>query len=412
MGPLAKRASVVLAVLLIAGWMVTRLFDADRLRPQVQAAIEQALHRSVAIKGKVEYKWLTGAGLQAADVEIAEDPRLGLEPMAYVTLLEATPRWSALLRGRIEFTSLRLVEPSVNVMRAAGGQLNIQPFLEGLFAARDVQAELPAIEVRGGRLNFTEGIRKSIVYLAATDLDLRPVESRGFQIALSTQIARTDRAPMGYGNFTAQGRLRFLPEAEPELDLTLDLERTAPADFMLLFQGTRGDMSGRISARTKLTGPLSRLSLNGRLDLEGFQRWNIPGWSPGALTLYFAGEADLRGQAVHLATVADRKPALPVKVRFRSIQTFSNPRWGLVAAIENLPSAAIADAAKLTGVRLPEELVPSTIAEGAIGISSSEPTLRGGLRFLDGERESKRFLLPEAPPEPAAPSRRSGRLRE
>jgi hypothetical protein len=396
-----KRILAVFALLLGALWLVTLLFDADRLRPRVQVALEQALHRRVAVKGKVEYKWLTGAGLQAADVEIAEDPSLGLEPMAYVALLEATPRWPALLRGRIEFSSLRLVEPSLNVLRTAGGQLNIQPFLEGLFAARDVQANLPEIEVRGGRLNFTQGIRKSIVYLTATDLDLRPVESRGFQIALATQIARTDRAPMGYGSFTAQGRLRFLPEAEPELDLTLDLERTAPADFMLLFQGTRGDIGGRISARTKLAGPLSRLSLNGRLDLEGFQRWNIPGWSPGALTLFFAGEADLRGQSVQLATVADRKPALPVKVRFRSVQMFSRPRWGLVAAIDNLPAAALSDAAKLAGIRLPEELPVSSTAEGAIGISASEPTLRGGLRFLDATGEVKRFLLPQLMPEAA-----------
>jgi hypothetical protein len=394
-----KRLLPALAVFGLLLWGATRVFEAERLRPRVQESLEQALNRKVEVNGKLEYKWLTGPGFEVADVVIHEDPRLGLEPLAYVDSLEATPRWRALLRGRIEFSTLRLNAPSVNLMRGENGEMNFRPFLEGLLGARDFRQQLPVIEVRRGRVNFKQEHVKSVLYLTDADLDLRPAEAGGFNIALGTEIARTDRAPAGYGSFSGQGYIRLLAEREPEVDITIDLDRSALGDFLLLFHPRRLDVGGRISARARLAGPLSSLKVDGRVDLEDFQRWNLPGLRPGALTLFYRGQVDLAGQQLRIDSVRDSRNALPVNLRLRARDFFSQARWGAVVAAERLPLAVIADFARATGFRPLEADRVSGAASGALGISSRDAALRGGFVFAGEGFEGEFRIVPgEAQP--------------
>jgi hypothetical protein len=389
--------ALVLAALMV--WGATRIFEAERLRPRVQDSLERALHRKVEVNGKLEYKWLTGPGFEVSDVVIHEDPRLGLEPLAYVGSLEATPRWWPLLRGRIEFSTLRLNAPSVNLMRTESGDMNFRPFLEGLFGARDFREELPAIEVRRGRVNFKQEHVKSVLYLTGADLDLRPVETGGFNISLGTEIARTDRSPAGYGSFSGQGFIRLLAEREPEMDLTIDLDRSALGDFLLLFHPRRLDVGGRISARARIAGPLSALKVDGRVDLEDFQRWSIPGFRPGAITVFYRGELDLAGQQLKIDSVRDSRNALPVNLRVRARDFFSKARWGAVAAAEDLPLAVVADFARATGFRALEAERVAGAASGALGISSRDAALRGGFVFAGEGFEGEFRVVPgEAQP--------------
>ncbi len=398
-----KRTLIALTALALLVWGATRFFKAERLREQVKSSLEASLHRRVEINGPLDYKWLTGPGFEVIDVVIHDDPRLGLEPLAYVNSVEATPRWFALLTGKMAFSTIRLVEPSVNLLRAESGELNIQPFLTELFGARETGNDLPEIKVRGGRINFKQGHRKHVLYFTNTDLELWPTETSGFNIRILTDAARTDRQPLGYGSFSAHGRLRFLPQSEPELDMTLDLDRNSLADVLVLFEGRRPDISGRISARTKLIGPLSKLKLDGRLDLEGFQRWNIPGLKPGAMTLYYTGEADLTRQTIRLGSVVSDKAGLPMRLRFRATQAFSNPRWALVVTAAELPAAVFTDVSKVTGFALPEGFPAAGAAAGGLGISSSVPHLRGGFLLTGPDQKDYRIEMDTPPAALPAP---------
>ncbi len=388
-----RRVVTVLVLLTVLGWVLTKLFDPERWRTRARQSLELALGRRVEINGPIAYEWLTGPALAIDDVVIHEDPRLGQEPLAYVTTLEATPKWLALVRGDVEFSSLLLVEPSLNVMRAESGELNVQPFLEGLYRARSAGGDLPEIKVRGGRLNFKQGARKAVAYLAETDLDLRPNGTGGFYLRLATAAARTDRPPGAYGSFSASGQLRLREQAEPEVDITLDLDRSSLSDVLILPLGRRVEISGRVSARTKLAGPLSQVKVDGRLDLEGFQRWSLPGLKPGALTIYYRGDADLVHQTIRLATVADPKTAFPVRARFRAEQAFSRPRWALIAGVEELPLAAAQDAARVLGLQLPEDLPVEGSAAGAVGVSGTRPQLEGGFLIEAAAEEQVEVLV-------------------
>ncbi len=391
---------LLIAALALAGiaWGASKLFEAERMRPWVRASLEQSLRRRVEINGGMDYLWLSGRGpgWEINDVVIHEDDRLGREPIAYVTTLEATPDWMSLLRDRVAFSTLTLVEPSLNLMLTAQGEVNIQPFLAGLLSVRDSGGPLPLIRVRAGRVNFKRDLDKLGFYLTGTDLDLRPTESNGFNISLSTEAARTDRPPMGYGSFSAQGRLRFLPEREPELDLTLDLDRSALADVLVLFEGRRGDLSGRVSARTRIAGPLSRLEWNGRIDLEGFQRWNLPGFQPGALTLFYRGRSDLGHGNLQLDSVRDPKASLPVQARLRVADAFSRPRWGLVISAQDLPLAVLTDGLRAIGFRMGTDADIVGTATGAVGISAAWPVASGSFAFHgDGFSGEYRLLREE-----------------
>lgn len=398
-----RRVLFVLAALVAAAFAISAFFDPDRLRPQIRSSLERSLRRNVDLNGTVEFDWLPSPRLTITDVVIHDDASMGLEPLAYVTALNAAPQWLSLLAGRVEFSSLTLDEPSVNVRRTDNGGLNVAPFLTGLTAARDVRANLPEIRVRDGRLNFVQGLRKSVYYLTALDMTLRPVESSGFQVSVATEVARTDRPPTGYGAFTAQGRLRLLVDSEPEIDLTLDLERSPLADVLLLFEGRRSNLTGRISSRAKVTGPLSALRLDGRVDLEGFQRWRLPGIRNELLTLFYAGEASLTKQSLRIQTVAGpNKTPTPMQVRLRAAQAFSQPRWGVVAAVEAIPVVAVKELAGALGLKLDERFESFETATGAVGASSSEPEPRGGFLFAKPETRDEILLVPDERDKPAS----------
>jgi uncharacterized protein involved in outer membrane biogenesis len=111
-----KRALLVaVAALLGAAWYVPRI-SADRYRDRVHAGLEKALGRQVEI-GEVRFRLLPTPALTIANVTIGEDPKIGAEPIAYVTTLLAVPRITSLFRGPLEFASVDLQDASLNLTR-------------------------------------------------------------------------------------------------------------------------------------------------------------------------------------------------------------------------------------------------------------------------------------------------------
>src|SRR5580704_15406344 len=90
-----------LLALLFAAFYVPRI-SADNYRERAKTALEKALGRKVEI-GKVRFRLLPSPALTISDVIIGEDPGIGAEPAAYVTTLQAVPRFTALFGGPLEF---------------------------------------------------------------------------------------------------------------------------------------------------------------------------------------------------------------------------------------------------------------------------------------------------------------------
>ena len=100
-----------IAAALLAPWV-----RADRFRGRIESALEEALSRKVALTGPVRFQLWPGPGFSAENVVIHDDPAMGIEPLAYVGTLSIAVRPSALWHRRLEVATLRLSEPSVNLV--------------------------------------------------------------------------------------------------------------------------------------------------------------------------------------------------------------------------------------------------------------------------------------------------------
>ena len=126
---------------------VAPFINATRFSASIKGALEESLGRQVKFD-KVYYRVLPVPGFSLEDVTIAEDPRYGLEPFSYMTGLEARLRIDKLLTGRIRFASLRLIDPSLNIVKREDGTWNVVEFVERMSAPRAMPLNLvPAIQV-------------------------------------------------------------------------------------------------------------------------------------------------------------------------------------------------------------------------------------------------------------------------
>src|SRR5277367_4515413 len=111
-----RRSLLIALLIVVALGLAAPFLRADRFRPRIQAALEAALNRPVHI-GAVHLNLFTGPGFTVDDVLIDDDPAAGSEPFAHVESMQARIRWTSLFSGNVDFSSLRLDAPSVNVVK-------------------------------------------------------------------------------------------------------------------------------------------------------------------------------------------------------------------------------------------------------------------------------------------------------
>lgn len=394
-----KIAAIVVAALALGYWGIKRYFGADRFRETVRTSLGRALQRQVDINGQVNYRLFASPGFSAEDVVIHDDPAFGQEPLAYVTSVAASLDVLALLRGHVEFSSVILDEPSVNVVRNAAGQLNVEPFLKQLLRGRGKDSPLPTIEVAGGRINFKAGLQKSVFYLSSVDLSMTPMsDAAGYRVDLAYEASRTDRPAQGFGSFTANGRAWFPERGDPILDIQFDLEKSAVSDLLVLIDGKRIELGGRVSSRARLKGPVGKLTIDGRIDLEAFQRWGLVAARGGASTLFYRGGFDAAAHTLLLETALE-KPEQPLRFRLRAVNLISKPRVAFVTEFRGVPAQSALDAARQFGFDPGAGAQASGLLAGAVGISSVDPQWRGALLWSGTAFQSAKysFAAEEAP---------------
>ncbi|MBI4873548.1 MAG: hypothetical protein HY822_02820 [Acidobacteria bacterium] len=371
----ARRILLLVAILLVAAGLAAPFFRADRFAVRIRSALEQGLGRQVEI-GEVRFNLFTGPGFTVRNVVIYEDPAAGLEPLAYVAEMDARADWWSLVTGRLEFSNLRLLEPSVNLAKPHTGGWNLQPLLSRAAAtARSQGARPPALQIRGGRVNFKFGDVKSVFYLSNADVDFRP-SAEAIEFRFEGEPARTDRGAQGFGRLAGRGRWRPQAPSDRQFELDLSLERSNIGEIVRLFHGRDIGLHGMVASRAKLTGPLSDIRVAGRLDIEDIHRWDLMPHHGQAWPVDFRGRIDLEGQRVELETLAPPGQTLPVSVRFRAAELLARPRWATVFTVRDLPVANVVEVARHFGAVPASPLALEGLVEGAIGYSG-ETGLQG-----------------------------------
>ncbi len=380
-----RGALLALAIAVVLG-LIAPFIDAARFSGPIQQALESALGRKVQFDS-VHFTLFSGPGFSLEHVTISEDPRYGLEPFAYVDTLQARVRIDKLLGGHMRLSSLRLIDPSLNLVKGSDGTWNIVELVERLSAPRRVPLNfLPAFEVSDGRIDFKFGARKTPLYLLGSDLTIYPERSGKLYIQFSGSPARTDRAGNGFGHLRGTANWYMNPRSRTanQLEADLVLDPSNLSELTTLFEGHDLGVHGTISSRVRIQGPSSALRIAGELRLEDVHRWDLLPSRGEDWRIRYQGEVDLRAHQLDLETTSwHAGELLPVALQMRLNDFLNRPAWSVLARFNNAPIQDLLPLGRRMGLSLPKDLGITGTLQGVIGYSNGSG-LGGGVVINDG----------------------------
>jgi hypothetical protein len=384
-----KIAAMALALAAISG-IVALYHSAGRYGQRLQWSLERALGRRVEFLTPVEFSLLRGPALYVEEVDIYEDPSIGIEPVAYVRGgMEVRPSLWSLVGGKFVISSIRLEDASINLTKtgpaAEWGRWNFASFI-----GPSLLRNTPAIHVRNSRIHFKFGDEKSVFYLTETDLDVSPPGAigRGWKVECSAKLARADRPAWGLGSFTLDGRWFVAPE---RVDMDVELDRTGLGELTALVRGSSGSVHGTLSSRLHFGGPIQNIGIQGRLLIEDIHRWDLMPPQGQGWPLEVRGRLDLVAQQLELQA-ASQGNAAPLEVRFRASNYLTQPHWGVSLNGNRFPLAPLVELARHMGAEIPPKLELAGTVDGAVGYSG-EGGFQGELAFHDAA-----LTIPNSPP--------------
>ncbi len=381
---LLRVALITVFLLLIVGF-IAPLIDAAHYRGRIRDALQISLARKVDI-GSVHFALFSGLGFSVEGVTIHEDPLYGIEPFAYVPTLQARLRIDKLLLGHIQFSSLRLVEPSLNLVKRNDGTWNIVELVQHLSAPGRVSLNLfPALEISTGRLNFKFATRKTTLYIADSDISIYPERSGKLYVQFSGSPARTDRAGNGFGHLHGNANWYFTPRAASanQLEANVFLDPSNVSEIATLLEGYDVGVHGTVSGHASIDGPAVALRVAGELHLEDVHRWDLLPAAGEHWRIRYQGNIDLLAHSFNLETLPWRpNDPTPVVMQVRVNDFLAQPAWSILASLNKVPAENLLPLCLHMGVPLPEGLSVTSTVDGAIGYSNRSG-LAGGLALND-----------------------------
>jgi AsmA protein len=387
------RALVLTVLTILAAGLVAPFINAARFSGSLRAALESSLGRKVDFKS-VHFALFSGPGFSLEEVRISEDPRYGLEPFAFVPVLEARVRLDKLLFGQIRLSSIRLVDPYLNLVKRSDGTWNVVEMLERLSAPRRAPLNLfPAFEVSGGRIDFKFGTRKPILYIADSDLSIYPQRSGKVYIQFSGSPARTDRAGNGFSHFRGSVNWYTRQPKANQLEADITLDESNLSEVTTLLEGHDIGIHGTVTSHARIAGPLNGLHLGGELVLDDVHRWDLLPASGDEWRIRYDGNLDLIAHRCDIQTVPSRQnePA-PMSVQMHINNFLTRPEWSFVANLQRAPVDQLLPLAKRMGIAVPEGLSLGGSLNGAVGYSNTNG-FSGGVAI-----ENVVATVPDLPP--------------
>ena len=273
------------AATLAVAFLLPSLVNVNRFRSQIVGALSAGLGRPVQA-GHVRLKLFGGPGFDLENVSVADDPAFGIEPFARMPTLRATLRLRSLWTGRLSFSSLIFVRPSLNLARNADGRWNAEPLMSRA-AVTSLHPNAPAyVELQDARINFKSGNTKSVFFLSGVDAALysTPPPDGGsaparWNLRFTCSPARTDRTLTDVGRLRVKGSFAPAPADAPDTgsDLRLQVSLTDAylADLLVLASGTDHGIHGVLEVQAWLRGQPEALRASGTLRLRDLHRWDM-----------------------------------------------------------------------------------------------------------------------------------------
>ncbi|MBE7182317.1 MAG: AsmA family protein, partial [Terriglobus roseus] len=304
---------LLLAVLLLV--FTPPLVNANRYRGKIAESMSKSLGRPVHLDN-VSLHFLPVPGFTLTNVVVSEDPAFGDEPTIRANTVEAQLRVSSLWKHPVEFSTVRFVEPSVNLVRNAEGKWNLSNVL---LNASHVQSaptgqrragpkpRFPYIEATGGRVNIKIGREKLPFSLTDADFALWLPSPQQWRVRLIGQPARTDKNINDPGRLRIEGELRHAATAaDVPVHFTASWHDAPLGEATRILAGDDWGWRGSLNLDATLAGTLGDAQMQSKLTLGGLRRAEF----------YPAHTLDLQatctsGFKLHPATLSQMRCTLP-----------------------------------------------------------------------------------------------------
>ncbi|MCL5005389.1 MAG: AsmA family protein [Acidobacteria bacterium] len=276
-----RNVVAVLVLVLVTGWVVPSFFNADRYRPLLKAGLENALHRKITF-GQITFHLFPQPGFTIDNVVVEEAPAFGLEPFANVQRIDCELLWRSLWHSGLDFSTLQLHHPSINLVRNAAGEWNIENLL--LNSGITGSARRPSsrashrpslrIEAEDARFNFKlrEDKKPFAIVDSRAEIDF-DFGSRRVSFRLSGDPVRTDSELPTPGPVELSGTWRPAKTTGSALDATLRTQGALLYDWVPLLTGHNPGIYGVLDSTIHLTGTLRKIDFVGDARLSQVHRW-------------------------------------------------------------------------------------------------------------------------------------------
>ena len=400
--PYLRRLWVVLAVLAVVVLLVLipPYVNVNRYQRRITTSISESLGRPVHLDN-VTLNLLPVPGFTLDNFVVSEDPAFGNEPTIRAASVQATLRISSLWRRRVEFSTISLTEPSINLVHTAQGAWNVDSiFLQAAHLAAaptsqrkaGPQPRFPYIEATGARLNLKLDQVKSPFALTDSDFSLWLPDPQTWHFRITAHPMRTD-LPVGYaGLLHLDGTLgRSNTISQIPIDLHGEWRAAPLGEVSRIFLGRDAGWRGDMTLSASALGTIGTNEVHTRLHIEDAHRSDFVPTHPLAMTGECTATA---GSSFHAITAAHcaipnggNAPYLTVTGSLADIR-----RPGPATLTVELPPTQAAD---LTGIlqtvseRIPERLVLGGILSGTLTWQNGKgPALTGSLALKAGTVQS------------------------
>ncbi|HWP84707.1 MAG TPA: AsmA family protein [Terriglobia bacterium] len=338
-----RKAIRIGVVAVLAAWLAPLLIPLNFWRQEVGAALSRSLRRPVEV-GELHLEILGGFGFRLSRIAVGEHPAFGPEPFARAESLTARLALSSLWHGRLEFSSLELDSPSINVVRNAAGQWN----LTLLGAATDSRKEssafsgaeraaasvLPRVRLTAGRINFKAGERKKVYWIDLQEMDLVPPESpwQPWRFRLEAMPSRSDIPFRSTSPLLASGEIGpwiagLPPDAGIPLHLDWRAENAMLAELLTVLTGSDYGLHGRVMLQGHAAGSTALFRVEADGQVHDLHRWDLHPWpETSPLEARLAAIVDLSSESVELTSLNLPLGSGKVELRGRIADLFSHPR--------------------------------------------------------------------------------------
>jgi len=382
---------VVVAVLLLL--LTPPLINVNRLKRRVASSISASLGRPVQLDG-VTMHLLPVPGFTLQNLVVSEDPAFGSEPIIRANVVDVTLRPSSLWRRHVEFSSMTFEAPSLNLVRNAGGEWNVQSLLmhaASVTTAPTAQKKagpeprFPYIEATGARVNVKLGQEKTPFSLTDADFALWLTSPNEWRVRAKGTPNRTDTNISDPGVVKLEGSLqRAATMAEVPVDLTASWTGAPMGEASKLVSGRDAGWRGNLSVAASLRGLLGAAKLTTTVRLEELRR------SEFVPVQAMEVRADCRGTLdVTTAVVTDPDCAVPTpfadgaKISGRIVAIADRldlsgladlsglESGGVRVGMTNVPDAWLLDWARLFSQRIPAGEHPEGTVAGTVTLGKA-----------------------------------------